>query len=279
MTARARRCSVALGPSVTMRALTARAEDLRRDVSRPVLLVGARGLGKQFLAERIHRASSLAAEPFLMLDARRAADATLRRMLDEAPTGSTILVRHVDELSPAAQALLDQRTRDRGPIARLMATATGDIVARVTACSVFLEVAVRSHPRRPLDAAAGHRAGVEADDLLALSLSGVHQHGGPLCPTCRAAARQPAGVRAAAQYASGPNNLRANWRPRWLWPSSAHVGHPRSGSRTSRSTPATSRCRRRMRRSWTWSGGTCCERWHCSGATRPTRREALASAA
>jgi DNA-binding NtrC family response regulator len=126
------------GPGVTMRALAARAEELRRDVSRPVLLVGPRGLGKQYLAERIHRASSLSAQPFLSMDARRAPDSTLRRLLDEAAPGSTLLVRHVDQLSPAAQALLQQRTSDRGPIARLMATSTGDIVSLVTA-GAFLE--------------------------------------------------------------------------------------------------------------------------------------------
>lgn len=127
-----------VGPSVTMRALAARAEELRRDVSRPVLLVGARGLGKQFLAERIHRSSTLAAQPFLTMDARRAPDSTLRRLLDEAAQGSTVLVRHVDQLSSAAQVLLDQRTSDRGPIVRLMATTSGDIVLRVTA-GAFLE--------------------------------------------------------------------------------------------------------------------------------------------
>ncbi len=161
-----------VGPSVTMRALAARAEELRRDVTRPVLLVGARGLGKQFLAERIQRASSLAAQPFLTLDARSATDATLRRLLDDAPTGSTVLVRHVDRLSPAAQGLLDQRTSDRGRIARLMATTTGDIVARVTAGQFVESLYYRLHAWPMLLPALGDR---DANDLLALATAVLHQ--------------------------------------------------------------------------------------------------------
>ncbi len=161
-----------VGPSVTMRALAARAEELRRDVSRPVLLVGARGLGKQFLAERIHRASSLAAQPFLTLDARRATDVTLRRLLDEAAEGSTVLVRHVDQLSLAAQNLLDQRTSDRGRIARLMATTTGDIVARVTAGQFVESLYYRLHAWPMLLPALADR---DADDLLVLATAVLQQ--------------------------------------------------------------------------------------------------------
>ncbi len=160
------------GPSVTMRALAARAEELRRDVTRPVLLVGARGLGKQFLAEKIQRASSLAAQPWLMLDARSATDATLRRLLDDAPAGSTVLVRHVDQLSTAGQSLLDQRTTDRGRIARLMATTTGDIVARVTAGQFVESLYYRLHAWPMLLPALADR---EADDLLALATAVLHQ--------------------------------------------------------------------------------------------------------
>lgn len=161
-----------VGPSVTMRALAARAEELRRDVTRPVLLVGARGLGKQFLAERIQRASSLAAQPFLTLDARSATDATLRHLLDDAPAGSTVLVRHVDRLSPAAQGLLDQRTSDRRRIARLMATTTGDIVARVTAGQFVESLYYRLHAWPMLLPALADR---DADDLLALATAVLHQ--------------------------------------------------------------------------------------------------------
>jgi DNA-binding NtrC family response regulator len=161
-----------VGPSVVMRALAARADELRRDVSRPVLIVGARGLGKQFLAERIHRTSTLSAQPLLVLDARRASDVALRRLLDDAVAGSTILVRHVDQLSPAAQALLDQRTGDRGPIARLMATTTADIVARVTAGSFVESLYYRIHAWPMLLPALADR---DADDLLALATAVLRQ--------------------------------------------------------------------------------------------------------
>ncbi len=155
-----------VGPSVTMRALAARADELRRDVSRPVLLVGARGLGKQFLAERIHRASSLGAQPFVSMDARRAPDSTLRRLLDDAAPGSTLLVRHVDQLSPAAQALLDQRTGDRGSIARLMATTTSEIVSRVTSGAFLESLYYRIHAWPMLLPSLADRDG---DDLVALA--------------------------------------------------------------------------------------------------------------
>lgn len=161
-----------VGPGVTMRALAARAEELRRDVTRPVLLVGARGLGKQFLAERMHRASSLAAQPLLVLDARSATDATLRQLLDDAAPGSTVLVRHVEQLSTAAQTLLDQRTGDRGRIARLMATTTSDIVARVTAGHFVESLYYRIHAWPMLLPALADR---ESDDLLALATAVLHQ--------------------------------------------------------------------------------------------------------
>ncbi len=161
-----------VGPSVTMRALAARADELQRDVTRPVLLVGARGIGKRFLAERMQRASSLAALPFVTLDARGATDATLRRLLDDAPAGSTVLVRHVDRLSPAAQSLLDQRANDRKRIARLMATTTEDIVGRVTAGLFVESLYYRLHAWPMLLPALAER---EADDLLALAIAVLHQ--------------------------------------------------------------------------------------------------------
>lgn len=161
-----------VGTSVTMRALAARAEELRRDVSRPVLLVGARGLGKQFLAERIHRTSTLAPQPFLTMDARRAPDSTLRRLLDDAVPGSTLLVRHVDHLSSAAQSLLDQRTGDRGHIARLMATTTGDIVSLVTTGAFLESLYYRIHAWPMLLPALADR---DVDDLVALAEAVLQQ--------------------------------------------------------------------------------------------------------
>lgn len=161
-----------VGLSVVMRALAARADELRRDVSRPVLLVGARGLGKRFLAERIHRTSSLAAQPLQVMDARGASDAAVRRLLDEAPAGSTMLVRHVDQLTPAAQALLDQRTADRGRFARLMATTTADIVARVTAGAFNESLYYRIHAWPMLLPPLIDR---DRDDLLALAAAVLRQ--------------------------------------------------------------------------------------------------------
>lgn len=121
-----------VGQSSTMRVLAARMEELQRDVTRPVLLVGARGLGKRYLAQRIHNASSLAAAPLLVLDARRDGIDALDALLESAPRGAALLVRHVEQLTPAAQVLLDQRTGPQGTIARLLATTTADIITRVT---------------------------------------------------------------------------------------------------------------------------------------------------
>ena len=134
-----------VGQSSIMRALAARADELQRDVSRPVLLVGARGLGKRYLAQRIHLASSLAGQPLQLLDARREDDAALRAALDAAAHGGTLLVRHVEQLTPAAQALLDQRTDARSGVARLMATTSADIVARVTSGQFVESLYYRLH--------------------------------------------------------------------------------------------------------------------------------------
>ena len=127
-----------VGPGVGMRALAARAAELQRDVTRPVMLVGPRGLGKQFLAQRIHHASSLATQPLVVLDARGATDDAIRAALNDAAANATLLVRHVEQLTIAAQRLLDERTGTRNSVARVMATSTGDVVARVTA-GLFLE--------------------------------------------------------------------------------------------------------------------------------------------
>jgi DNA-binding NtrC family response regulator len=121
------------GSSITMRALAAREAELRRDVTRPVLLVGARGLGKHFLARGIHSGSTLGGRPLLILDARHGSDAEADRLLQDAPDGASLLVRHVEQLSPAAQDALDRRTGAQGRVARLLATSTADIVARVNA--------------------------------------------------------------------------------------------------------------------------------------------------
>ena len=122
-----------IGSGIAMRALAARAEELRRDVTRPVLIVGARGLGKRFLAQRIHSGSRLGAQPLVVLDARHLTDATVAAALHDASPGTSVLVRHVDHLSLHAQQLLDERTGEQTSIVRVLATATGDIVARVTA--------------------------------------------------------------------------------------------------------------------------------------------------
>jgi DNA-binding NtrC family response regulator len=163
-----------VGPSVTMRALAARAEELRQDVSRPVLLSGGRGLGKQFLAQRIHAASALSAQPLVVFDARRSPAATLREVLDAATAGTTLLVRHVEQLPMPAQMLLDQRTQERSAIRRLMATTTGDIVAGVTA-GVFLEsLYYRLHAWPMLLPSLANRA---PEDRLALAMAVLAQTG------------------------------------------------------------------------------------------------------
>ncbi len=163
-----------VGPSVTMRALAARAEELRRDVTRPVLLVGARGLGKQFLAQRIHRGSSLAAQALLEFDARRAPETTLRQLLDGAAQGSTLLVRHVDQLTMPAQIMLDQRTHGGSAVQRIMATTTGDIVTRVTAGQFLESLYYRLHAWPMLLPALAARDG---DDLRALATAVLAQTG------------------------------------------------------------------------------------------------------
>lgn len=161
-----------VGTSSVMRALAARADELQRDVTRPVLLVGARGLGKRYLAQRIHLASRLAAQPLLVVDARRDDDATLRAVLDQAARGGTVLVRHVEQLTPAAQALLDQRTDARSGVARLMATTTADIVARVTNGAFVESLYYRLHAWPMLLPPLAER-GIE--DLVALAESVLRQ--------------------------------------------------------------------------------------------------------
>lgn len=163
-----------VGSGITMRALAARAEELRRDVTRPVLVVGARGLGKQFLAQRIHAGSSLASEPLLVFDARGATDGALRQVLDAAAHGTSVLIRHVERLSVSAQSLLDERSRARRSVARLLATATGDLVARVTAGEFLESLYYRLHAWPMLLPALAER---EAADLLALASAVLVQTG------------------------------------------------------------------------------------------------------
>ena len=163
-----------VGPSVTMRALAARAEELRRDISRPVLLVGARGLGKQYLAQRIHLSSSLSAKQLIVLDARRQTVDALRQELDDAAPGATLLVRHVEQLPMPAQQLLDQRSSDHKAVARVMATSTGDVVARVTAGLFLDSLYYKLHAWPMLLPSLADR---EIGDLLALSEAVLLQTG------------------------------------------------------------------------------------------------------
>ena len=161
-----------VGPGVIMRALAARAEELRRDVSRPVMLVGARGLGKQFLAQRIHLSSSIASQPFVVLDARRDAGDVFGKQLAGVPPNATVLVRHIEQLSVPSQQLLDERTGDRNGLARVMATTSGDVVARVTAGQFLESLYYRLHAWPMLLPALADR---ENDDLLALAHAVLEQ--------------------------------------------------------------------------------------------------------
>ena len=155
-----------VGGSMTLRALAARAEELRRDVTRPVLVVGARGLGKQFLAQRIHAGSSLATQPLRVFDARREPVGELRRHLDDAASGTSLLIRHIDRLSMSAQSMLDQRSGEQSGVARLLATTTGDVVARVTAGEFLESLYYRLHAWPMLVPALAER---DTADLLALA--------------------------------------------------------------------------------------------------------------
>ena len=114
------------GPGVTMRALAARAEELRRDVTRPVLVIGARGLGKRYLAERIHAGSSLAAASMQVIDARHSGDPAALETLRTMVTG-VVLVRHVDRLTPAAQTLLEAQVAAKR-VTRLLATSRTELL-------------------------------------------------------------------------------------------------------------------------------------------------------
>ena len=160
------------GTSTTMRALAAREGELRRDTSRPVLLVGARGLGKHFLAQGIHAGSVLARLPLLELDARRGGEVELSRLLGEAVEGSSLLVRHVEALPMAAQQLLEDRTGQRSRISRLLATTTADIVARVNAGEFRESLYYRLHAWPMLLPSLAER---EPGDLLALARAIIAQ--------------------------------------------------------------------------------------------------------
>jgi len=190
------------GPSVTMRALVARVAELERDISRPVLLVGARGLGKRYLAQRIHRASELADQPFVIVEARALSDDGLRDAVRLAAPRSTLLVRHVEQLSASAQVLLDQLTGTRGPIVRLMATTTADIVAQVTAGAFLEQLYYRLHAWPMLLPSLADRT---AEDLLALATAVLEQ-------TADGDAELPTALDASALHAisafAWPENLR-----------------------------------------------------------------------
>ncbi|MBC7843320.1 MAG: hypothetical protein H7099_13450 [Gemmatimonadaceae bacterium] len=160
-----------VGVSITMRALAARAEDLRRDVTRPVLVVGARGLGKQFLAQRIHAGSTLSAQPLRVFDARRDSLSELRQHLDEA-RGASLLIRHIDRLPLAAQSMLDQRSGEQSGLVRLLATTTGDVVARVTAGEFLESLYYRLHAWPMLVPALADR---DEADLLTLAVAVLTQ--------------------------------------------------------------------------------------------------------
>jgi DNA-binding NtrC family response regulator len=122
-----------VGSSAVMRALQARTQDLTRDVSRPVLVVGARGLGKLVIAQHIHAASTLSAYPLVRLDGAHITSDALRTAFASVVPHSVLLLRHIDHLSLEAQDILNEFTTDRSRIERVIATATGDMVARVTA--------------------------------------------------------------------------------------------------------------------------------------------------
>ncbi len=191
-----------VGTSSVMRALAARAGELQRDVTRPVLLVGARGLGKRYLAQRIHLGSTLSMQPLQVVDARRDEEAALRLALDAARAGGTLMVRHVEYLAPAAQLLLDQRTDARSGVARLMATTSTDLVARVTSGAFIESLYYRLHAWPMLLPPLAER-GVE--DLVALAEAVLRQ-------TADGDADLPVTLDAAAHDALGahdwPENLR-----------------------------------------------------------------------
>lgn len=160
------------GTSMTMRALVAREAELRRDTSRPVLLVGARGLGKHMLALGIHAGSVLARQPLLEFDARHGDEAALARLITDAPDGASLLVRHVEQLTLAAQQQLEERVGARQRLVRLLATTTGDIVALVNAGAFREALYYRLHAwpmsLPPL-------ADRDPGDLVALAAAILHQ--------------------------------------------------------------------------------------------------------
>ena len=191
-----------VGVSITMRALAARAEELRRDVTRPVLVGGARGLGKQFLAQRNHAGSSLAAQPLRVFDARREPVGELRRLLDETAAGTSLLIRHIDRLPMSAQSMLDQRSGEQSGVARLLATTTGDVVARVTAGEFLESLYYRLHAWPMLVPALAER---DTADLLALV-------GAVLTQTADADADLPTTLDAAASELLAAHNWPDNLR-------------------------------------------------------------------
>ncbi len=156
---------VLVGPSATMRALAARGEELSRDVTRPVLIVGARGLGKQHLAQRIHAASSLAGAPSLTIDARHVPAGALHALLSVDLRSTSLFVRHIQRLSLADQMVLSDRTQGQQGSARLIATSAEQLVGLVTSGVFSEELYYRVHAWPMLLPALAER---EHTDLLAL---------------------------------------------------------------------------------------------------------------
>lgn len=159
-----------VGAGATMRALAARAGELSRDVTRPVLVVGARGLGKRYLAERIHAGSSLATAALHVIDARRSGDTGA---LDElrAIASGVVLVRHVDQLVPVAQALLETQLAAQR-ITRVLATSSRDLLALVRAGTFRESLGYQLHGAPLLVPALADR---DAADRMALAVAVLRQ--------------------------------------------------------------------------------------------------------
>lgn len=99
-----------------------------------VLLIGESGVGKAYIARKIHDGSTLASGPFNTLfampdeDRRSAADGLVQCLSDLGPRGGTVYVRDIDLLGSRGQrellTYLDARERGAGPN-------TGDQAARL----------------------------------------------------------------------------------------------------------------------------------------------------
>jgi DNA-binding NtrC family response regulator len=114
-----------------MRALRHTAEDLVREPTRAVLVTGPHGIGKEMLAERIHRLGPHGDRPFRMYDARH----------DQLPTfdarlRGTIVLRHLTAIPLEQQREIHAWATRHIATARLMVTAREDLVGAVTAGQV-----------------------------------------------------------------------------------------------------------------------------------------------